>query len=60
MAFGAKTVPRNQANENSIRKTEVLSGLGHLKIKKKCRKTLSKYREGRRTVGSGRVATIIE
>ena len=41
-------------------KTANLCGFGHCKIQKKPRKTLFKCREGGRTVGSGRVASIIE
>ena len=42
--IGSKTVSRNHVNKNI----------------EKLQKTLFKYREGGRTVGSGRVATIIE
>ena len=57
---GAKTVPRIYANKNTPYKNDYFMYIYPLKLLKKCYNMIFKYREGGRTVGSGKVAKIIE
>ena len=57
---GAKTVPRIHANKNTLYKNEYFIYIYPLKLLKKRHNMIFKYREGGRTVGSGKVAKIIE
>lgn len=57
---GAKRCQETPQIKIQHTKTVNLCGFGNFKIYKKCKKTLFKYREGGRTVGSCRVATILE
>ena len=58
--IGAKTVPRNHANKNTPNKNSDFMLIFAIESIENTIKTLLKYREGGRTVGSGRVASIIE
>ncbi len=57
---GAKTVPRIHANKNTSYKNDYFMHIYLLKLLKKRHNMIFKYREGGRTVGSGKVAKIIE
>lgn len=53
-------MPRNHANKNTPHKNNDFTPYSAIKSIENTTKMLFKYREGGRTVGSGRVATIIE
>jgi translation elongation factor EF-Tu-like GTPase len=53
-------VPRSPGNKNTPQKIRDFVRILAPHDKKKREKMLFKYREGGRTVGSGRVATVIE
>jgi len=53
-------VPRNHANKNTLNKNNDFVLIFAMESIENTIKTLLRYREGGRTVGSSRVATIIE